>query len=185
MARLQQQAAEVAFAVQAADRFRFTVGLGGSHTRFPFASQQSRLLSAVRVHSRPVQQGGDDAGALSSAARRRLAGDDAAPVGKLQITDGEPAGLQQLLARFVNRGRIVIQRADDRQAVGALSQHRQRLAEPEAGNGGFNRFERTTDRRRGVGLGIEGLQLAGSAGHHDQDGPAMGKRGGGPEERRL
>ena len=96
-------------------------------------------------------------------------GDHRAEVGMLFARPAEPAGLEQLVARLMDRRRVVMHRANERHAVHPRRQPRQMLGDPNARATGRDRAERSADLRRGVGLGVPGLELAGSADQQEQD----------------
>ena len=71
------------------------------------------------------------------------------------------AGLHHLMAGLVDRRRLVIDRADQRIAVGHLGHQREVLADLDAGHVGLDRLERAADVVGGVGLEVPGVELAG------------------------
>ncbi len=66
-------------------------------------------------------------------------------------------------------GVLVGERADDRELIGPGGEAGQVLADPDAGGGGVDRVELAADALGGVGLHVEGVEVAEAAGEEDQD----------------
>ena len=92
---------------------------------------------------------------------------------------GAEAGIDQrragpIAGQQVVGGAIVLglgrgHRPDQGHAIHHLGQVREHLADPQAGHGRVDRLELPFDVNRGVGLGVEGVDVRRPAGHPDQD----------------
>ena len=79
------------------------------------------------------------------------------------------ARLHHLMAGFVDWRRLVVNRAQDRVAVGRLGHEGEVLADFDAGHVGLDRPERPAHVVGGVGLEVPGVELAGAADEEEED----------------
>ncbi len=88
-------------------------------------------------------------------------GRPSSPCWELLASGDEAAGLEELQAGLVDRGRGMVERTNDREVPGPFRQLGEGLAELDARNARRNRPDRSADLpRRGVGLEVEGVELA-------------------------
>ena len=71
----------------------------------------------------------------------------------------EPAGLEELLARLVDRRGVVRDRTDEREPIHPGRQPGQVLVDPDARDPGRDRAERPADLLGRLRLGVPGLKL--------------------------
>ena len=159
--------------VHGVDQFRAHVEAGR------VAAQDQRFVAGAEIAGRLAVADADAGGAdrrRQDDERRRAFRPLAAqmryhrPVMRVFLAAAEEAaGLHHLAAGFVDRRRLVVDRAQDRVAVGRLGHEREMLADFDAGHVGLDRPERPADVVGGVGLEVPGVELAGTADEEEED----------------
>jgi len=103
--------------------------------------------------------------------------DDAAEVGVLKGIFKNTAGLDELEAGVVHGRAGMVQAADEGELVGMAGHAREDLADFNAGDIGFDGAVGATNVAGGIGLGVPGVELGGSADEGEEDATDFAGRG--------
>ena len=133
------------------------VPLRGDDTGTVRSTARRGCVSAARVRSRPMQSAAQEHIRRHVPRIGQLRRHADAQTRRGLTTPSEPARLQELQTRLVNRCRGMVQRAHHRQPIGSGRELRQRLREGDAGDGSGDRPQRPADIPRGGRLGVESL----------------------------
>src|SRR5947209_11343157 len=94
---------------------------------------------------------------------------DCSVMGMVPAAAEQPAGLHQLMSRFVNRRLVMMDGAHHGEAIRPLRQSREVLADLDAGCAGVNGAERPAHFGRRCRLEIERVEMAGTADEKEED----------------